>query len=298
MEQYLTAFEAYLLTQKRVSRNTLESYMNDISQFYKFLIGKKLKIETVEHRDISLFFTYLRKNRRISAKSLSRKISSLKVFYRYLNERFNVPDNTDKLIFPKLEKNLPNFLTTDEVNQLLDTASLNKTMYGLRNNALINLLYVTGIRISEAVNLLISNIKFEENLVLVYGKGQKERLIPVSGQFIEFLKEFIKNYHTKICGNSQSDYLFPIKHGGKIKAMTRQSGWLILKKLVTESGLKKNVTPHTMRHSLATHLLENGANLRSLQVWLGHENLSTVEIYTHINTKHILNIYDKKHPRS
>lgn len=299
MKQYKISFESYLLTQKRVSRNTLESYMSDIEQLSNFIIGKGISLEDLKVENLTDFFKFLRLKKEISARTLSRKISSIKVFYSFLELKFGIKDITETLVFPKLEKNLPNFMTTSEVETLLECTMLDKSLCGIRNNALIRLMYATGIRVSECVNLLISSVKFEENLILVYGKGRKERLVPVPGQLIDLLRNFIKEYHSKILGTKHNtDYLFPVKHRGKIKPMTRQAGWLIVKQLIAKSGIKKRVTPHTLRHSLATHMLEQGANLRSLQVWLGHENLSTVEIYTHINTDRLLKIYDKKHPRS
>lgn len=298
MSKYIASFESYLLTQKRVARNTVNSYMLDITQYAEFLQRKKIELINANQDTLSDFFYFLRKQKQLSARSMARKISSLKVFYKYMAEKFGFIDISVGLNFPKLQKRLPNFLTEEEIYTVLKTASLDSSNNGIRNNILLHLLYITGIRVTEAVGLKISNIKFEENIVLVEGKGNKERLIPMPEEFCLQLKDFIKVYHPKILVNRQTDFLFPIKHAGRIKNLTRQAAWGILKKIVEKSGIKKRVTPHTLRHSLATHLLEKGANLRSLQVWLGHENLSTVEIYTHVNTDHLRKVYDNKHPRS
>ena len=298
MTDYIGTFETYLLTQKRVSRNTLESYMLDILQFNKYLTSKKIELKSACEADIADFFSMLRKKKKLAARSLSRKISSLKIFYVFLGEKFGFANITLNLVFPKLEKKLPNFLTEAEVYTILDCAQKLTSDLAERNNILLKLLYVTGIRISEATNLKLSDINFEDNLIMVQGKGNKERLVPIPADFSENIKNFVKNYQEKILKNKTSEYLFAVKNRGRVKNITRQAAWFILKKIVLKSGVQKRVTPHTLRHSLATHLLEKGANLRSLQVWLGHENLSTVEIYTHVNTEHLRKVYDKKHPRS
>ena len=297
IEAYINSFEAYLLTQQRVSRNTLESYMTDMNQLKEFVEKEKLNFRELKQEDLSNFLKRIKRKHSLGAKTLSRKISSIKSLYRYLERHFGVIDITASLSFPKLEKRLPNFLNEEEIKQILDFSKLNKTIIGLRNNILLTILYATGIRISEAITLKISGIKFEENLITVEGKGGKERLIPTPSGFLMRVKNYINTYHKKLLQEKDTDFLFPVKYGKKIKPLTRQAAWIILKTLVAKSGIQKNVSPHTFRHSLATHLLQKGANLRSLQVWLGHENLSTVEIYTHLNTGHLRKIYDSKHPR-
>lgn len=298
MNDYIDSFESYLLTQKRAARNTLQSYMLDIRQFCDFLTRKKIDIENIQEDNLSDFFQIMRKQKHLSARSLSRKISSLKVFFKYLADKFGIANIMIGVSFPKLEKKLPNFLTEQEIYTILSCAESDQSDLGKRNNILLKLLYVTGIRITEAVSLKLSDIKFEDNLIIVQGKGNKERLIPIPQEFSTQLYSFIQTNYATALKNRHNEFLFAVKSKGKIKSITRQAGWLILKAIVSKSGIKKRVTPHTFRHSLATHLLEKGANLRSLQVWLGHENLSTVEIYTHVNTDHLRKIYDKKHPRS
>lgn len=297
IEALLNSFQAYLLTQKRVSRNTLESYMNDINQLKDFVIKEKLDFNSLKQEDLSNFLKRIKRKFSLGAKTLSRKISSIKSFYKYINQHYSITDVTQGLSSPKLEKRLPNFLNEQEIKLILETSKLDISTIGLRNRVLLTILYVTGIRISEAVNLKISGIRFEENLVTIQGKGGKERLIPTPKGFLDVVRNYINSYHKNLLGQKDTDYLFPVKYRKKIKPLTRQAAWSILKVLVSKAGIQKNVSPHTFRHSLATHLLQKGANLRSLQVWLGHENLSTVEIYTHLNTDHLRKIYDSKHPR-
>jgi integrase/recombinase XerD len=297
IEAFINSFEAYLLTQKRVSRNTLESYMTDIIQLKEFLQKEQLDLKEITQENLTSFLKRIKRRSSLGAKTLSRKISSIKSFYKYINQHYGIIDISAGLIFPKIEKRLPNFLNETEIKQILDISKLDKSNIGLRNNILLSILYVTGIRISEAIFLRISGIRFEENLITVQGKGGKERLIPVPKWFLNNLKNYLSIYHKNLLEDRDTDFLFPVKYGKKIKPMTRQAAWAILKTLVTKSGIQKNVSPHTFRHSLATHLLQKGANLRSLQVWLGHENLSTVEIYTHLNTDHLRKVYDSKHPR-
>ena len=298
IETYLNAFQAYLLTQKRVSRNTLESYMVDINQLKEYLIKNNLNFPDLKQENLTDFLRKIKRKFSLGAKTLSRKISSIKSLYKYLNQHYGLQDLSLNLIFPKLEKRLPNFLNENEICQILQYTKTDNSIIGLRNEILLTLLYATGIRISEAINLKISGIRFEENLITVEGKGGKERLIPISQDLSEHLKEYINIYHHNLLNdNRDTDFLFPVKYSKKVKALTRQAAWSILKTLVKKSGVQKRVSPHTFRHSLATHLLQKGANLRSLQVWLGHENLSTVEIYTHLNTDHLRKIYDDKHPR-
>lgn len=298
MREYIEAFEHYLLTQRRVARNTLQSYMLDVEQFVHFLEKNKLTLEEAREEELKSFFQTLRKQKHLAARSLSRKISSLKIFYAYLHEKFKFTNITLGVSYPKLEKKLPNFLTEPEMQQLLSVAEADQTILGKRNNLLLHLLYITGIRISEAVSIRLADIHLEERLIMVHGKGGKERLLPIPEVFVEQLVAFIQEYHATVLKKKTTEYLFAVKSKGRVNHMTRQAAWVVLKKIVQKSGIQKRVTPHTFRHSLATHLLEKGAHLRSLQVWLGHEHVSTVEIYTHVNTEHLRKIYDKKHPRA
>ncbi len=297
---FVTRFEAYLLTEKCVSRNTFSAYKCDVEQLVSFLDKEHVAIKKITLKNLQSFLAHLHALD-ISARSVVRKISSLKIFFAYLNERFNVKNMTVKLCFPKVEKKLPRYLTEREMETLFEVVGRDSSPKGIRNKAMLYLLYVTGMRISELIALCVSDIQFDTGFVSVHGKGGKQRLIPIPKRVVTIIRDYVdSNYRTKIMtrkGN-QSNYLFPIKYGTTIKPISRQAFWSLLKELWKKTGSKKKISPHKLRHSFATHMLKNGADLRSLQLLLGHENLSTVQIYTHVEMSYIRKVYDKKHPRS
>jgi integrase/recombinase XerD len=296
-------FEAYLLAQKRVAKNTLLSYMQDINQLMNFLNSKNISdLNLVKIKDLKLFLQFLKEKQNSSARSMARKISSIKIFFKFLQQNYNIQNIATELTFPKLEKKLPNYLSEEEIEKLLEQAQKDQTDLGIRNKLMLFLLYVTGMRISELCNLSISNIQFDSGFISVNGKGGKGRLVPIPQTLIKEMQEYLNKIHPKLIGRKSSfqsnDYLFPVLYSGKIKNISRQAFWIILKRIAVCAGINKSISPHKLRHSLATHLLRKGANLRSLQLLLGHENLSTVQIYTHVDTGYLRKIYDKYHPRS
>lgn len=294
-------FIAYLLTEKRVSQNTFAAYRRDIQQFMFFIKQHNLEIKELTAKDIKLFLKYL-KDISLSARSMSRKISSLKTFYGYVERYHSWPNLSNELTFPKLEKRLPSYLTEQEIEHLLKVAAADKSDQAVRNKVMLYLLYVSGMRISELINLHLSDIHFDTGFIAVSGKGGKGRMIPVPESMLAMLKKYLDTvYHNfvyKKIKKRATDYLFPVSYAGKVKAITRQAFWGILKAIWKKTGNPKSISPHKLRHSLATHMLKNGADLRSLQLLLGHENVSTVQIYTHIETSYLRSVYDKKHPRS
>lgn len=294
-------FIAYLLTEKRVSHNTFAAYRRDIQQFMFYLRQNNLLLENLHSKDLKSFLKYL-KDLSLSARSMSRKISSLKTFYGYLEQHHGWHNLAIELTFPKLEKRLPSYLSEQEIEQLFKVASADGTDQAIRNKVMLYLLYVSGMRISEMINVRLSDIHFDTGFIAVTGKGGKGRMIPIPQPMLAMLKEYLDTvYRTFIAKKAKrrsTDYLFPISYGGKIKPITRQAFWGILKSLWKKTGNAKPISPHKLRHSLATHMLCNGADLRSLQLLLGHENLSTVQIYTHLETSYLRSVYDKKHPRS
>ena len=292
-------FEVYLLTERRVAQNTFAAYKKDIEQFFSFLDKKKIIFKKAELSDLKSFLAYL-KGLQLSARSMSRKISTLKVFYSWAQQYHGWQNYAQELIFPKLEKRLPSYLSEQEVGQLLKVADQDATDIGIRNKMMLYLLYVSGMRISELIHLKITDIHFDTGFIAVHGKGGKDRMIPIPIPILELLKKYIYEVHKSFLKRTkkQTDYLFPIIYGKKVKPISRQSFWGILNKLWEKTGNKRPISPHKLRHSLATHLLRRGADLRSLQLILGHENLSTVQIYTHVDTGYLRKIYDKKHPRS
>lgn len=296
-------FEAFLLTEKMVSKNTFAAYKSDIDQLALFLTKKQVAVEALTTSLLREFVHHLSKQG-VGARSLARKLSSLKVFFMFLHERCGIPIDVHDVEPPKLEKKLPQYFSEKEIERLLLIADEDSSIIGRRNKVMLYLLYVTGMRVSELVNLTIENIKFDSGLLIVTGKGGKERFIPLPDYMCSLLKEYIVSIRPL---NLKKDdkfppvdslHLFPVVYGGEVKPISRQSFWIILNNLWRLTGSQQSISPHKLRHSLATHMLKNGANLRSLQLLLGHENLTTVQVYTHLETKQLRSIYDKKHPRS
>lgn len=303
MEQYLAQFEIYLLTEKRAAQNTVQAYLQDMRQFAGYLAKRSLVFEQLELTQLKAYLLYLRKNQALAARSLARKISALKVFYGYLGREHQFDNLAASLSLPKLERRLPQFLSEAEIEQLLAQAQKDGSDLGQRNLMMLSLLYITGMRISELVNLKVSALNFEAGLIKVQGKGDKERLVPVPPAFLaqlaqNYLNGPYRNLQGKLGQTQPSEYLFPVQYGAQLRPITRQAFWQILKQLAKQAGLKADLSPHKLRHSLATHLLRKGANLRVLQLLLGHENLATVQIYTHVDTDYLRQIYDRRHPRS
>ena len=290
LSELQTKFEAYLLTEKRVSVNTFSAYKCDITQFMYFLSKKNITIEQIKKNDLKKFLFYLY-DRKLSARSVARKISSLKIFFAYIHQRFGWKNIAEELYMPKIEKKLPQYLTENEIKLLLTAAEHDQTVIGIRNKVMLYLLYVSGMRISELVTLTIADMHFDTGFIAVCGKGGRQRMIPIP----QIVLTMIKNYMGTL---KNTDYLFPVKYGKKIKPISRQAFWVILKKLSKRAGIDQSIFPHQLRHSLATHLLKKGADLRSLQLLLGHESIATVQIYTHVEISHLREVYDKKHPRS
>lgn len=294
-----TQFESYLLTEKRVGPNTFSAYQQDIAQFVHFLEGKQETLEQTTITDVKEFLRYLKETLALSARSITRKISALKVFFTYAHERHNMPNLAQDLTFPKLEKRLPEYLSEQEIEKLLAAADADTSIHALRNKTLIYLLYVSGMRISELTSLTFSALHFDTGFVYVMGKGGKGRMIPLPAPMMTLLRAHMDTIQLSLAAKRQkAEYLFPVFYAGKTRPITRQACWNIVTQLCKKAGIERTISPHKLRHSLATHMLKQGADLRSLQMLLGHENLATVQIYTHVETSYLRNIYDKKHPRS
>lgn len=300
----LTSFCTFLLTEKRVSKNTFLAYKRDIEQLLEYLNSKGVQIKICNKNHLKNFLKFLHANS-CGAKTLSRKISCLKSFFNFLNERFDIPNRASALIFPKLEQTLPIYLTEAEVQYLLKIAAKDISDKGIRNRVMLALIYASGMRVSELVNLKIDQLHFDTGFVILSGKGNKERAIPLPGAVFKFLRFYLDNIYQNLKPKSEKgqkavsqNYLFFSYYANKIKPLSRQSFWVILKTILIKAKIKKKVSPHTLRHSLATHLLKSGANIRSLQLLLGHENISTVQIYTHLEKSHVRDIYNDKHPRA
>ena len=301
MKPLFHKFEQYLMTEKMVAVNTLQAYQRDIIQCINFLESRgRQSFDEVAAQDIKDFLHHLRLTLKISARTASRKLSSLKSFSKFMQTHHDKHDFTYNVSFPKLEKTLPKFLTEDQVLHLFSVAQSDISHAGQRNNVMISLMYVCGVRVSELVELTSSNINFSDGLLHVTGKGGKQRIVPLPKSMIEMLQVYLFNIQPHLFKNMviTSDILFPILYADKVKPMTRQGFWGILKQVVTKAGLPESISPHVLRHSIATHLLKKGANLRLLQMALGHEQLQTVQVYTHVEISHLRKLYDAKHPRA
>jgi integrase/recombinase XerD len=296
-EALIEKFYAYLLTEKRVSHNTFVAYKSDIGQFAAFLKEQSFELKTLQSKDIPLFLRKL-KQKKCSARTMTRKISSIKAFFNYLHEYEGIENSGKSITFPRLEKTLPQYLSEQEVELLLQVATCDGSPQAIRNKVMLYLLYATGIRISELVHIKVNDIHFDTGFLAVSGKGGKARMIPLPAVIITLLKDYLSSTRQHFMRKDQSEYVFMSYYKSRSRAMTRQAFWVILKNLWKKTNIKQSISPHTLRHSFATHMLKNGAHLRSLQLLLGHENLSTVQIYTHVETSHLRQIYDKKHPRS
>ena len=300
---YIAQFHSFLLTEKRVSKNTFMAYKSDIDQLVAFLQRNKIEINTCKKKDLKLFLKKLRDDG-LKAKTVSRKISSIKFFFEFLNLHFSVPHVARSLVFPKVEKKLPSYLTEKEIKKLLIAANRDNSNKGIRNKVMLYLMYATGMRVSELVSLTIDQILFDDGVIKLSGKGNKERIVPLPHNILELLQHYLDTVYYKLVPERfldvarRKNFLFVACYNNTIKALSRQSFWMILKKILTKASIFKNISPHSLRHSLATHLLKNGADIRSLQLLLGHENLSTVQIYTHLENNELREIYDKKHPRA
>ena len=292
-------FQTYLLTEKSVSKNTFSAYRRDIDMLYAFLQESKTSLKSCNKNHLKKYLKIL-KLQGLSAKSLSRKISSIKAFFKYLSDRFEFQNKAQVLVFPKLEKKLPVYLTEEEIQKLLGAANNDNSLKGVRNKVMLYLIYASGMRVSELVNLTVDQVHFDTGFVNLIGKGNKERSVPLPKNILGLLRYYLDSIYSKLLpdGCQKSDFLFFSVYRGLARAITRQSFWIILKNILKKAYISKNISPHSLRHSLATHLLKSGADIRSLQILLGHEQISTVQIYTHLEKRQIRDVYDKKHPRA
>lgn len=287
-------FLDYLSIERGLSTNTLESYGRDLGKYAAYF--KKQGVENpdgIKRQDIQNFLMTLKDNK-LNASSIARNLVAIKVFHRYLTtQRYVKEDVTSVLETPKLWKTLPDVLDLSEVEAILEKPNTLKKQ-GLRDRAALELMYATGMRVSELVNLKISDLHLDVGFVRCIGKGQKERIIPVGRKAREALQKYLAKARPKFLKKSESNALFLTRLG---KPMSRQAFWLVIKRYVREARIKKRVTPHTFRHSFATHLLQRGADLRVVQELLGHTNISTTQIYTHIDKERLKQIHRKFHPR-
>lgn len=290
VDQYIN----YLLVEKGLSDNTIESYSSDLALYLEFL--KKNGVKNVSDSDTAIILKHLidLRNSGLGAKSRTRHLITLRGFYRFLMQEKIVERDPSRIIdLPKGGLKLPDVLSVEEVKKLLNICDTKKPK-GIRDAAMIELLYAAGLRVSELVNVKLQNVSMEAGFVRVFGKGSKERVVPIGLYAKQKIDHYIKSSRPLLLKNVVSQYLFVARAG---KPMTRQGFWKQLKKYGQIAGIKKRVTPHSLRHSFASHLLEGGADLRAVQIMLGHVDISTTQIYTHVARKRLKEMHEKYHPR-
>lgn len=284
----LEKYQIYLLTVKqKEEKTTVSSYIEDIYKYLEYMENNKIKTAlNIEYQDITNYLKYL-DNNNYETSSIIRKIVSIKLFHKYLSLEYKIKDVSSKIINPRLRRKLPNILTIEEVDNLLDI-KLN-TPFDYRNKAMLELMYSSGLRVSELVDLKLNNIDLDNGYVRCLGKGKKERIIPIGEIAIEYLKKYINEYRNSMKKGYYTENVFLNNHG---KNITRQGFFLIIKNIAKEKNIDKNITPHMLRHSFATHLLNNGANLRTIQEMLGHSSITTTQIYTNVSNDIIKENYE------
>lgn len=287
-------FMVYLQIDKKYSENTIDAYHHDLMRYYKYVNEIEHKdFGTIKKKEIKNYLKYLNDSG-LDQRSVSRNISSIRSFYKFLLIEKYVKNNpSDLLELPKRKKTLPQVLSMEEIDRLLDIPLTDP--YSYRNKAMLELMYATGLRVSELINLKLHDIDLSMAYVRTVGKGDKERIIPIGDVALNALKNYMENYRKLLLKGKVTDALFLNNHG---LGMTRQGFFKILKKLAKEKDIKTPFSPHTLRHSFATHLLNNGADLRSIQELLGHSDISTTQIYTHISNQRLKENYQNFHPHA
>ena len=294
MTELIDEFLSYLSVERGLSNNTLSSYKRDLSNFFGYL--KKRRIVSIDKvtRQMITSFMLSEKDRGLSANSISREVACLKSFFKFLVRENKIKDNITSVIeSPKLWKKLPSALDLSEVEKLLKAPNIREPM-GVRDKAMLELIYATGMRVSELINLKMDDLNMGVGFIKCLGKGQKERVVPFGSKAREWLVRYLDKARTSFLKKKVSNFLFLTRLS---RPMSRQMFWKIIKKYAVEARIKKDIMPHTLRHSFATHILERGADLRVVQEMLGHSDISTTQIYTHINKERLKSIHHKFHPR-
>lgn len=292
--QILDTFLDTIWIEKGLSQNTLDSYKSDIEKYFLWLSKISLNYEEVSRADILQYLSYLF-NQKLGSKSVARKLSSLRMFYKYLVVKNILSiDPCEKVETPKVMKSIPKTLDENEIERLLECPDDNSSL-GLRDKAMIETLYSCGLRVSELINLELIHVNARQGVMKVLGKGQKERLVPMGEKLINIMDAYLNDSRPKLLKRNISDYFFISSRGSK---MTRQSFWHRIKFYSEKAGLnKKNISPHVLRHAFATHLLNNGADLRVVQLLLGHSDLNTTQIYTEVAKYRLQQLHNEHHPR-
>ena len=290
----LDQFLHYLVVEKGLSKKTLEAYRHDLNRWMEFLSGRGVRdVLNVTAPDVKVFLQTLR-IRKLSNRTVARNLVAIRTFFRFLMEEGMLETNPlEQLESPRMAMTLPEILSLKEVERLLEQPAL-RTPLGIRDRAMLEILYATGMRVSELVQLPLNQVNLEGGYVLLYGKGSKERMVPLGGEAIKWVTLYLKTTREKLAKGRESPFLFLNRSG---KGLSRQMFWKTLKAYGLKAGIRKRITPHLLRHSFATHLLARGADLRSVQMMLGHADISTTQIYTHVAGERLKKVHQKHHPR-
>ncbi len=292
-EHVIAQFLDALWLEKGLSDNTLLAYRSDLTAFAKWIMQNNRVLCEVLPEQITAYLAVLDKNNR-TARSRARLLSSLRQFYAYLvREKLSATDPTALIPLPKIGRKLPSHLSEKEVDALINAPDTTKVL-GLRDRAMLEVIYASGLRVSELVSLQLSQLNLRQGVVRVQGKGNKQRLVPLGEQAVDWLEQYLAISRPALLQQQQTDSLFVTN---RKKAMSRQAFWYLIKRYALEAGIKAPLSPHTLRHAFATHLLNHGADLRVVQMLLGHSDISTTQIYTHIAQARLENIHAKHHPR-
>ena len=291
----LKKYMNHIKLEKRLAMNSVEAYERDLTDFLEYLDSRGICLTQADSVNISEYVIHLSKDKDFSDRSLARSISSLRGFLKFLLEDdYIIPEMLEILEPVKLKKSLPVFLTYDELQKLFSVVDTS-TASGFRDRTMLEMFYSSGLRVSELVDLRIGNVFRPQQLLRVFGKGSKERIVPYSDDAARYLHEYLDRMrHTLMKKGDFNDYVFINNRGSRL---TRQGIWKKLKEFAVLAGITKDISPHKLRHTFATHLLEGGADLRSVQTMLGHASIGTTQIYTHVTIERLKEVYDKAHPR-
>jgi len=295
MREHLRSYLHFLTLEKNAAANTVASYTFDLSRYLRFLEEEGVReIGRVREPDVEKFVARLRKNG-LSPRSISRNLSAVKMFHKFLTgEKVSARDPARMIDAPKLSRTLPDVLNPGEVDAILKEPPTREDL-GKRDRAILETLYATGMRVSEIIGLRKSNVDRRGGFVRIFGKGSKERIVPIGGSALRWIDRYLRDVRPKLSRHGSGEEILFLNARGK--PMSRMSIWNIVKRYAVKSGLQKHVHPHTLRHSFATHLLEGGADLRAVQEMLGHSDIATTQVYTHIDREYLKEVHKTFHPR-
>ena len=295
MEKYIEDFINFLIIERNLAQNTIEAYATDLNKYADFLDSKNIsEPNKIQSTDIVAYLTELHKTK-LASLTITRNLSAIRMFHRFLhNEELTDTDPSEIISSPKLAKKLPIVLDQFEMDSLIEQPDLS-TKLGIRDRALLETAYATGVRVSELMKLELTDLMFDQQIVRVFGKGAKVRIVPIGEQAIEYVNKYLDESRSLLIKNYNKNNTVFLNHHGK--PLSRMGFWKILNKYSIQAGIRKLVSPHTIRHSFATHLIEGGADLRAVQEMLGHVNITTTQIYTHLDREYLKEVHRSFHPR-